>query len=124
MNTISSIVLYFNGIVTSDCEFTTFHSKEDCDGTSFKPNLLDQGIDMGTGDVPVKSINLKERSRIELFSEKRWNGAQVNQKNTFPVPTNPGENNCICFNLGSHSGSSWIPKSYKHDSLDDAQPVQ
>ena len=62
-----------------------FYSEEDCGGTKFTPNLLEQGIDMGTGAVPVKSIMLKERSRIELFSEKRWNGAQVNQKNTFPT---------------------------------------
>ena len=102
-----------------------FYSEEDCKGTKFTPNLEEQGIDMGTGDVPVKSILLKERSKIELFSGVRWTGAQVNQKNTFPVPTNPGEeSNCICFNLGSHSGSTWIPESYKHSSLDDAQPVQ
>ena len=62
---------------------------------------------MGTGDVPVKSITLKERSRIELFSEKRWNGNQVDQRNSFSeIPeeeiTPEANNNCICFNLGTH----------------------
>ena len=82
---------------------------------------------MGTGDVPVKSIRLKERSKIELFSERRWGGDQVNQKNSFPlitVPTPEANNNCVCFNLGYHDGATWIPESYKHYDLDSAQPVQ
>ena len=49
-----------------------FYSEEDCKGTEFRPNMEEQGIDMGTGDVPVKSIKLKERSRIELYSDIRW----------------------------------------------------
>lgn len=88
-----------------------FYSEEDCKGTKFTPNLEEQGIDMGTGDVPVKSILLKERSKIELFSGVRWTGDQVNQKNTFPTieVTEEANNNCVCFNIGAHSGASWIP---------------
>ena len=84
-----------------------------------------EGIDMGTGDVPVKSILLKERSKIELYSEIRWSGDQINQKNTFPTidPTPEASNNCVCFNIGAHNGSTWIPMSFKHDDID-SQPVQ
>jgi len=60
---------------------------------------------MDTNGTEVKSILLQERAKIFLYSEPRWGGAQVVQKNSFsPIPedeqTEEVNNNCICINLG------------------------
>ena len=118
MNLISSIVLMVpeGPPPRNDCTQTIFFGDEDCVGESFRPDFSQEnGFDMGTGGVPVKSIWLKERTKIELWDNPRRQGDRVIQKNTFPaIPESEWQpdaqnNNCVCFNLLDHDiqGNAW-----------------